>query len=332
LSRLTVMFRCDAGADHGLGHLSRCVAIADAVSERGGIARFYVHADEGMRAFAGTHDWRATASDAGAADDLAFMQDELKRTPDSVVVVDNKHVSKDYVGALQSVRPVAQIVDGDPRESAADVVINNHPGAETFEGQGMFLLGPAYNTVRPGYFAAAQKKDRQAVLVSMGGEDPGNHTAWVLRNLGDLFAGRPVIVVIGPAHPDPDAAEKAAKEVAGAEIHHAPRDLVALAERSEIAISAGGTTCYELAAAGIATAVIATEPHQRALIAPLAERGALLPLGGADLSIENARAAVGDLLSQPALRGKMTDAACALFPAPGTSRIADALFELSKTS
>ncbi len=324
------MFRCDAGADHGLGHLSRCVAIADAVVARGGVAHFYVHADDHLRAFAGRHEWHAAASDTGMACDLTFMRDELKRKPDGVLVVDNKRVAKDYVSALRALRPTAQIVDGDPRDSAAGLVINNHPGAEAFAGQGPFLLGPGYNTIRPGYFAAAEKSDRRAVLITMGGEDPGNHTAWVLRHLGDLFAGRPVIAVIGPAHSDPDAVEAAAKDVPGTEIHRAPRDLVALAERSEIAISAGGTTCYELAAAGIATAAIATEPHQQALIAPLAERGALLPLGDGDLSIEFARSAVGNLLTQPALRGNIAAAARALFPAPGAPRIADALFELSE--
>ena len=326
------MFRCDAGADHGLGHLSRCVAIADAVTTQGGMTRFYVHADDSMKAFVGGHEWRAAASDTGVAGDLEFMQRELEHMPDSVVVVDNKRVGKEYVSALCSLRPVAQIVDGDPRESAADMAINNHPGAETFKGEGRFLLGPSYNTVRPGYFAAAQKADRKAILITLGGEDPGNHTAWILRNLGDLFANRPVLVVIGPAHSGPASVEQAVENVAGAEIHRAPRDLVALAERSEIAISAGGTTCYELAAAGIAIAAIATEPHQHELIAPLAERGAVLPLGGPDLSVAAVRSAVSDLLAQPTLRTGLVKAARALFPAPGAPRIADALLSLMKAS
>jgi spore coat polysaccharide biosynthesis predicted glycosyltransferase SpsG len=152
----------------------------------------------------------------------------------------------------------------------------------------------------------------------------------VLRHLGDLFAGRPVIVVVGPAHSDPDAVEVAAKGVPDVEIHRAPRDLVVLAERSEIAISAGGTTCYELAAAGIAIAAIATEPHQHDLIAPLAKRGAVAALGGADLSVASARATVGDLLTRPDLRGALAKGARAIFPAPGAPRIADALFELSE--
>ncbi len=324
------MFRCDAGADHGLGHLSRCVAIADAVVARGGKSRFYVHADAGMQVFAGAHEWRSAASDAGIAHDLAFMKEELRATPDSIVVVDNKRVDEQYVAALRADRPLVQIVDGDPRKSVADLVINNHPGAESFLGQGPFLLGTSYNTVRSGYFAAANRPDRRAVLVTMGGEDPSNHTAWVLQHLGDLFAGHPVIAVIGPAHSNPGAVEDAAKGVPAVEIHYAPHDLVALAARSAIAISAGGTTCYELAAAGIATAAIATEPHQRALIAPLTERNALLVLGGNDISVSSDRSAVGGLLMGPILRNRLSQSARALFPAPGAPRIADALFELNK--
>jgi spore coat polysaccharide biosynthesis predicted glycosyltransferase SpsG len=331
LNPLTVMFRCDAGADHGLGHLSRCVAIADAAAARGAATRFYVHADDALRSFAGAHEWHAMPWDTGLAGDLEHMQRELEHTPDSVVVVDNKRVGGDYVPALRTLRAVAQIVDGDPRESAADIVINNHPGAEAFAGPGR-LLGPAYNTVRPGYFDAARKPDRNAILVTLGGEDPGDHATWVLRHLGDLFAGRPVIVVVGPAHPDPASVEQAARAVPGAEIFRAPRNLVPFAERSDIAISAGGTTCYELAAAGIATATIATEPHQRDLIGPLAERGAVLPLGDANLSAEAARMIVGGLLTKPDMRRRVADAARALFPAPGAPRIAEALFTLAKAS
>ena len=326
------MFRCDVGADHGLGHLSRCVAIADAVAAHGAATRFYVHADNALRSFAGAHEWQAMPWDTGLAGDLEHMQRELEHTPDSVVLVDNKRVGREYVSALRTLRAVAQIVDGDPRESTADIVINNHPGAETFKGEGRFLLGPSYNTVRPGYFAAAQKAGRKAVLITMGGEDPGNHTAWILCHLGDLLANRPVIVVIGPAHSDPASVEQAAKNVPGAEIHHTPRDLVAFAERSEIAISAGGTTCYELAAAGIATAAIATEPHQHELIAPLAERGAVLALGGSDVSADAARAIVSDLLKKASLRSELVAAARTLFSAPGAPRIAEALFALVKAS
>jgi UDP-2,4-diacetamido-2,4,6-trideoxy-beta-L-altropyranose hydrolase len=326
------MFRCDAGADHGLGHLSRCVAIADAVAARGSMTRFYVHADDSMKAFVGRHDWRVVASDTGVAGDLEFMQRELEHTPDSVVAIDNKRVGQEYVSALRTLRPVAQIVDGDPRESTADIVVNNHPGAEAFDGKGRFLLGPTYNTVRPGYFAAAKKADRKAILITLGGEDPCNHTAWVLRHLGDLFANRSVLVVIGPAHSDPASVEQAATKIAGAEIHRAPRDLVALAERSEIAISAGGTTCYELAAAGIATAAIATEPHQHDLITPLTERGAVLALGGNDISVDTARAMIGDLVAKRSMRGELAAAARALFPSPGAPRIAEALVSLSKIS
>jgi UDP-2,4-diacetamido-2,4,6-trideoxy-beta-L-altropyranose hydrolase len=324
------MFRCDAGADHGLGHLSRCVAIADAAVARGATTRFYVHADENIRGFVGRHPWNAVGSDTGTPHDLADMQSELRQTPHAILVIDNKRVGKEYAAALRTYRPVAQIVDGDPRDSAADLVINNHPGAEVYVGQGSFLLGPSYNTVRPGYFAAAEKSGRRAVLITMGGEDPGNHTAWVLRHLGNLFAGRPVIAISGPAHSDPESVESAAKTVPGTEVHCAPNDLVAFAERSELAITAGGTTCYELAAAGVAMAAIATEPHQHALIAPLAERGALLPLGCADLSVSSARQAVGDLVARADLRARIAMAARDLFPAPGAPRIADALFELNK--
>ena len=320
-----VIFRCDAGAVHGLGHLSRCVTIADAVVGRGGIARLYVHADENLRMLAKRHHWHAMPTDASVAGDLAFMQNEISGLAHCVAVIDSKSIDNQYVAALQTVGVVVQIVDGDPRGSVADLVINNHLGADRLHVHGSFLLGPVYNTIKPGYFAARQRMDRRAVLITMGGEDPHNHTGWILRHLGAHFAGRPVIVVIGPFHPDPGAVVDAAEKVPNAEVHRAPPDLVALAARSEIAISAGGITCYELAAAGIATVAIAIEDHQKALIEPLADCGAILALDG-DASVESARMVVGAALGDAALRDRLMRAGVALFPEPGAPHIADALF------
>jgi len=329
VSKATVLFRCDAGPVHGLGHLSRCLVIGDAVALRGGSTRFLVHNALDFEQRFARHAWKAAPTETAGLGDLDFVRSEIPVASNTILVVDSKRADVNYVRAARQMIQVAQIGDWD-FEMDADLTIDNNVGAEQKgRGAGYCLIGPLYNSIRPGFFTAAQRNDRRAILVTFGGDDPHNHTAWVLRNMSDLLAGRSVIIIVGPSHPDPDAVVAAASLLPQHEIHRAPGDLIPFAERAEFAISAGGTTCYELAASGIAIAAIAVEDHQERLIAALADRNALIRIGGANVTVDEARATVRRLLADAVLKSELTRAGRALFPAPGAPRIAQALLELA---
>ena len=195
------------------------------------------------------------------------------------------------------------------------------------------LAGPAFNLIRTDYFAAAggPSRDRAPlrVLVTFGGEDPHNHTLWVLERLGDLLAEHEVTLVVGPAHPDPTSVRRAATaRLPGARIADAPAALIPFIAASDLAITAGGTTCYELAAARVPQLAIAVEDHQKTLIEALAARGCLTIMGAHDdLETARARDLLAGLLGSAEARGRQAEAAAALFPGSGLPAIAAAILE-----
>lgn len=332
--RPALALRCDAGADHGLGHLSRCLAIADAARQDGVATLFVMEAPATLQDLVCGRGHAVTATGAaarGTDEATAFAGAVTAAVGDRpvAVLIDGKYVDAAYIEACRAARPgdrVAALDDEGLRDLPVDVLVNPHP----FVGTGDYaarpgralLLGPRYNTVRGAYFDAAGVADRRGVLITLGGEDPENHAAWLLEALADLLADHPVEVVQGPAHPDPAALHAAiAAHAPHATLTIAPPDLEAPMRRARVALSAGGTTCYELMAAGIATAVVAVEPHQRVLIGALRQLGTIIDLGGPTLDRDATHARVQSLLSDDTLTSDLIAAGRNLFPRPGTPEI-----------
>ena len=172
---------------------------------------------------------------------------------------------------------------------------------------------------------AALRDHAAHALITFGGEDPLNHSCWAIENLSPALEGIQISVVVGPAHPDPAAVVRAARTHA-IEVISAPPSLVTCVQSADLALSAGGGTCYELAAAGVPTLAIAIEPHQDALIDALARHGACVKLGaGFEIDVARAREAVRRLAGDAESRRAMRDAQVRLFPGPGAARAVQAI-------
>lgn len=342
-----LLIRCDAGRDHGLGHLMRCLSLAESLRASGGaVAQFLMQAPDTIRQRvrdAGFSVLEASAlagyGEPGCSELLAWCkQNRGTQGAKPWVVVDGKYAEP---AALAPVAGVSRLIcydDAPYRDFPASVIINTQPWTSEQDyplctGR-RILAGGRYNAIHPAYFTAADNTDRQAILITMGGEDPANDTAWIARTMGDLLAGYRVLVVIGPAHPDRAGAVAAiTRHIPQAEIIHAPPSLIPAAECAFLAISAGGTSCCEFQAAGVAVAALAVEEHQIPFVEALERFGGVVPLAGPAFvsdprPTEPARAILHRLLSDSAWRNERISRGRALFPAPGGHCLARSLMEI----
>ena len=326
--KATVLFRCDAGLKHGLGHLSRCLTLADALAHAGIQSGFVVHAPEGIRRRVSDAGYEVVATEAsiGADDEPPGWIAEGAR----LVVVDSKDNTASYTARCRALRPVVCFDEKISRELPCDVLINNHIGARRSDydvrTDRRLLIGPAFNTVHPSYFGLAEP--RRGLLITLGGEDPLNHTVWLIDALADAIGTLPTLVCIGPAHPDPDSVFLVCKKrLPAAEVFVSPPSLVSLAARCHLALSAGGITCYELAAAGIASAVLAIEEHQVRLAAAMVAAGAALFLGKSDRIDRKSVRQTFAKLQHPHTVDSLRSAGQSLFPHPGAPAIVAELRE-----
>jgi UDP-2,4-diacetamido-2,4,6-trideoxy-beta-L-altropyranose hydrolase len=336
-----VIFRCDGGIVDGLGHVMRCLTLARSFCDDGrGTPAFLAHSPDSVaqrqissRGF----QFGSAAGPAGSDEDLAGICAHLSpRSPRPILVVDNRNISNAYLQRCRDFAYVVKICDNDAGAWPCDAIVDYNIGVDeksyrqANENPALHLIGTEYNLLRDEFFTTPKKASgRPRVLITMGGEDPHNHTSWLLRGLGDLFASCDLTVVVGAAHPDVTAVcATQNKHCRNAKLIVDTRDMAQYMADADIAFTAGGTTCYELAAMGVAQLAVTLEEHQRPFVQKLEESSCLL--SAADYLVADpasAREAFRKLMDTPALRLRLGAAGKRLFAEPGAPRVVRALLD-----
>lgn len=334
---ISIIFRCDAGPIHGFGHVSRCAILGEAFRASGlgnPVFRTYSPDDAGRRFLADRGFAVEPAPQAaGGPDDLSNLLARLAEIPaPRLVVIDSREVDSDYCKQCRANAVVLCIDDEACRDLACDILVNNHPWVSETDyspsPDRRLLVGAAYNTLPPTIFGESRCdaiQDVGRILITLGGEDPHDHTSWIVRECADILASYDVDVVVGPAHPDAKTVRSVVSQyLPAANLTVAPSGLERFILESDLAISAGGITCYELAAARVPTLAIAVEEHQEPLIASLSRHGSLLKLGSYnDLNAGRVRETLVSVLGSLEQRRVLAEAAGSLFRSPGGAAISE---------
>jgi RimJ/RimL family protein N-acetyltransferase len=196
--------------------------------------------------FAGEYD--------GLAADLlsAAAVETTRELPDHLdaVVVDSYEVPRAEVEALARRTPVGLVSDGGERPAGV-IVLDYHPDALDAE-----LAGPAYAPVSPRCAAARRKRGFERALVTVGAGESGR----ALRDAAAVALRRHGLELLEPAG-TPGLQEQLAT--------------------ADVAVSAAGVTAYELACAGVPSALVPIARNQVRVARAFAARG--LALAGEDL-------------------------------------------------
>lgn len=327
---------------HGFGHVSRCVTLAEAfVSEGLGAPVFQTFSPDGAaRKFIADRGFSIVdaTEGAGGTSDLEEVRGHLENmVQPRLLVIDSRDISSDYCRSCKDLAVTLCFDDEECRDLACDIIVNNHPWVRDDDYASrpdrLCLTGPVYNTISPAIFrdvAADSLKDVRRILITLGGEDPHDHTSWIVRSCAELLSSYDVDVIVGPAHPNPNQVKATVSDcLPAANLVTAPSGLGAYILKSDIAVSAGGITCYELAAAGVPTLAVAVEDHQEALVASLENHGALVRLGGhKDLRVDRVQEMLAQALNNDTWREKMSSAAKQLFQSPGGPKIVSKAAEI----
>ena len=222
----------------------------------------------------------------------------------------------------------------------ADIILNQNINAERLhyevEGSARLLLGLRYVLMRPEFkkqIGSVSKHGEIArkVLVTLGGGDLDNQTLKIIRAIERVnIDGLEVVVVVGPANPH---LKQLQSQIRVSKIPiHLKINTTRMAELmvwADIAVTGGGTTCWELACLGLPALVVILAENQAAVANGLDERGSVVNLGWHhDLSPDRIAKAIESLLLDAAKRKKMSAVGRELVDGNGTERVVQILMEL----
>ncbi|MFZ5775048.1 MAG: UDP-2,4-diacetamido-2,4,6-trideoxy-beta-L-altropyranose hydrolase [Thermodesulfobacteriota bacterium] len=294
-----LVIRADADKAMGTGHVMRCLALAEAWRGRGGDALFVgkiepeplrrriVAEGHGLVELAAPHPDPADRQMMSrlAGDHASHHQGG------SWLALDGYHFDDGYQRAMAEAGWRLLVVD-DLRQLdgyCCEVVLNqNSYGPEmrypTSAGATL-LLGPRYALLRGEFRRGAIVEPDpgvgRRVLITMGGADQHNVTAMVLSALAATgIDGLEARAVLGAANPHAaKLAEFAAELPFHCELLHDVTDMAGLMRWADAAVTAAGTTTYELAALGTPFMTIITADNQEQNAAWLERHGVAVGLG-----------------------------------------------------
>lgn len=290
-----LIIRADATERTGTGHLMRCLALAQAVRAVGSDVTFIsvckcklLHQrllDEGFqvillnRSYPDPADWQATAK-------------VLQSHPSGWVVLDGYHFDLSYQRLIREVGYRLLVIDdmAHLNQYCCNILLNQNINAErlryTTDHDTRLLLGPRYALLRAEFLDRFSSKRNlpdvaRRLLVTLGGEDSNNQTLKVIQAVAQLkIEGFEAMIVVGSANPHLKKLQsECQKSQIPIRLIHNALDMAELMTAADMTVSAGGSTCWELAFMELPTLIIILADNQRIVAEGLAEAGAAVNLG-----------------------------------------------------
>lgn len=280
-----LIIRADGNAGIGAGHLMRCLTIARAVEERGGEEIIFLCADEdsaemvrvhGFRAEVFHTDYRNPESELlenGSRMRGKNLWDSRIKGNSNRILVDSYYATDDYLEGLKKYGKVFLMDDMQNHAYPADGIINYNLFADgqlyerLYGGKKPeFYLGSRFVPLRP-QFRNVSYRVRDVVedvLLTTGGADADNIAGKIL----DAVYGANIRfhVLVGRFSPHFEDWQRLAERTAGLRLYHDVKNMAELMMRCDLAITAGGSTVYELAAVGVPFICFSYAENQEALV------------------------------------------------------------------
>jgi spore coat polysaccharide biosynthesis predicted glycosyltransferase SpsG len=341
-SRPRVGVRCDAGPRTGVGHLVRCIALAEELRGRG-VDVLFLGDTGGLPWVEQQLDSRGLPLRPAPAEPAAFA--ELVRTARlGAVVLDGYHLASDTGATLRAcgVRVLALVDGAYGAEQDADLYLDQNlgaadrqpswpTGARVLAGVEYALLRDLVRCRRPAEPPTARESGTPEVLAVFGGTDPFRAALVIAPLL--LATRRPLaLTVVADAADVVGELRRLALDTGQRMTVRPPvEDLPALVTGADLVISAAGSSVWELCCLGAATGVVCVADNQevgyRSVVAErlAAPVGRLAELTGDAVGRRAALDVLTELLTDPGARLALAGQGWRHVDGRGRERVADAL-------
>lgn len=254
---MKVWIRADGNEYIGTGHVMRCLAIAEAL-ETAGVQVCFVMADDGAVKLVKSRDKKVrilhTRYDR-MEEELPVLEAAMTEEHPDVLLVDSYYVSEHYLKQLTELVWTAYIDDKSFCSYPVNMMINyNIYGDKSlYQPEPVHsLMGVHYAPLRPEFrnVEYSVRENAEAVLLTTGGSDRYDLTEQILwavpKEIPAVFH-----VVSGIFNPHYDELCRMAQENERIQVHRNVSRMSELMKECDIAITAGGSTMYELSAIGV---------------------------------------------------------------------------------
>lgn len=343
---MKVLFRTDCDNRQGLGHVMRCIALAQSFVAKGVQVAFACSKQDGVIHVKSVGFDAIDLCSLSDRDQIAAISSQFRSDTLSLIIADSYEFSASYLEALNNIAPTAYIDDLHTPELNISAILNGNITADSSfyskryeQSSTRLLIGPKYNILRSEFYGqkSIQIKDKiKRVLVTSGGSDPHGASIRITETLLECepLYNAEIVVMAGPLSNSVSQLQSISANHPSVTVLQNASNVAELMRSCDMAIAAAGGTMNELCACGVPSVVYALANNQvRAAFSFSNKRCALD--GGAvwdtDFSsrIKNCSE---ELAHSRDLRLNISNNAHALFDGTGANRVATELLALATSA
>ncbi|MDC8830460.1 UDP-2,4-diacetamido-2,4,6-trideoxy-beta-L-altropyranose hydrolase [Alteromonas gilva] len=279
-----LVFCVEASASAGMGHLMRCLALAQAAQTRG-LDSVWLVPEPVLPVCRQRHDWVGRAEQAASTEAGLAAQVEAICQQEHVLatVLDGYHFSADLAQQLQRLEPPLLVLDDIQGATidSADIIVN--PAGESLHrdysrrnSTATLCLGAPYRLLRSEFAVTLplELSQRRSLTVSLGGSDPKHYTLPLLDALAATLPDVPLRVVTGPGFAHRDALDDFISDSPAIIQHvHNCQDMADVWVNARLAVAAAGGTQFELAACHTPAVLLVVADNQLVATEQASEQG-----------------------------------------------------------
>lgn len=338
---MRVAFRVEGDPCVGLGHIMRCMALAQGLVKCGHQVFFFM--SQGTQQFCSKRtDWLGEILALTQTDkqlESEWVVEQCQQLQIDWLVLDGYQFDQTYRHSFQSTKFKLAVFD-DMNNSGtlhADLVINGAPNAASLHYQStaanaLLAIGQEYQVLRQEFLQVNRNNwsDRENLTLMFGGSDPKNLTIQLLNALQRQHPSMPITVITGAAYPALLELKKTIKNSALTISHiHDCQNMAQVLETTKLAVSAAGGSQFELRACGVPAILVVVADNQIPASQEAANQGWCQALNNDELSADELAKQCLSLWQQADLLRRMHKMALSLPGVDGAKNIATLMSDIT---
>ncbi len=261
---MKVFIITEGGKDIGFGHMTRCLSLYQAFEERGTLPKFIINGDNNIEYLLKNVNYQIF----NWLDERNKLFEMVKNA--DIAIIDSYLADISVYNTLSELVKLSVYIDDNKRlDYPKGIVLNGNIHAEKLnypKKDGItYLLGTRYTPLRKEFWEILEKNIKEkieSIMVTFGGDDAKNMTPKILAFLKDKYPNLIKNVIIGRSFQNIDEIKKCADKNTNLSYYPDAEKMKEVMLNSDIAVSAGGQTLYELARVGVPTIGICVADNQ----------------------------------------------------------------------
>ena len=259
---MNILFRCDGSIEIGMGHVVRCLALADHLKERHNSAIYFAIRKSELGINTLRKSYFVIQPDKNEFNYKEWLIDCINKTESKILIMDVRDgLSRNQLKQIKIATGVRVITIDDPEDKRLESDLAFYPPIPQIKNlnwggfSGDLYVGWEYVILRKEFTKNKYLKPDNLIpniLVSMGGTDENNMTDIVIEAINMINEQLKLIIIVGSGFPHMHQLTKSlAKVQFEFELHQNPDNIAKIMSRTDFAIISFGQTAYELAALNI---------------------------------------------------------------------------------